>query len=141
MLIKESPVGTVGRTTKEEAIEHIENSDLAKKFRKIVKELGGKTVARQLLSTMTPSGNYVSKPTEKTNTDKITEGIENTPPQDYLRKVGFKIKDEDFDKNIIKLTFYKQSDVDMAIDDLSTIGYDKFYKITSKGKELDLIEL
>jgi len=44
----ESPVGTIGRTSVQDAVLHI-TPELEKKFEKIVKELGGRVVARILL--------------------------------------------------------------------------------------------
>jgi hypothetical protein len=46
--INESAVGTPGRTTEKDAEEHI-NDELIAEFKKIVKKLGGKTVAKVLL--------------------------------------------------------------------------------------------
>lgn len=46
--ILESAVGTPGRTTVKDAEEHI-NDELVAEFRKIIKKLGGKTVAKVLL--------------------------------------------------------------------------------------------
>ena len=51
--MNESPVGSVGRTGAADATNHI-TAELRAKFKKLVKELGGKTVARQLLSEMNP---------------------------------------------------------------------------------------
>lgn len=47
----ESPVGLVGRTGVKDAQEYI-NPELKKEFTKIVKALGGKTVARMLLNNL-----------------------------------------------------------------------------------------
>lgn len=49
--LDESPVGKVGRTGLKDADDHVDDV-LVKKFTKIVKELGGKTVARLLISKM-----------------------------------------------------------------------------------------
>ena len=46
--INESAVGTPGRTTVKDAEEHI-NDELVAEFKKIIKKLGGKTVAKVLL--------------------------------------------------------------------------------------------
>ena len=46
--INESPVGMVGRTGKVDAQNHI-SPELLKRFSQVVKELGGKTVARMLI--------------------------------------------------------------------------------------------
>lgn len=47
-LLNESPVGSIGRTSKEDAEAHI-TPELQAEFEKIVKQLGGKAVARALL--------------------------------------------------------------------------------------------
>lgn len=49
--VNESPVGMVGRTGYKDAEAHV-TPELRARFKKIVKELGGKTVARKLLSEM-----------------------------------------------------------------------------------------
>ena len=49
--ILESPVGIVGRTGYRDVEKHV-TDELRKRFKKIVKELGGKTVAQHLLNTM-----------------------------------------------------------------------------------------
>jgi hypothetical protein len=49
--LKESPVGSVGRTGAKDAIEYI-TPELRAEFKRIVKKLGGKTVAKELLNTM-----------------------------------------------------------------------------------------
>jgi len=61
----ESPVGTVGRTGKIDALNHIDDN-LKKKFFKIVKELGGKTVARELINTLNADSNPLSKKGDNT---------------------------------------------------------------------------
>ena len=49
--IFESPVGKVGRTSSKDA-ENFVTDDLRSEFKKIVKKIGGKAVALQLLKTM-----------------------------------------------------------------------------------------
>jgi len=115
--LKESPVGMVGRTKDAEAMEHIENSGLEKRFRKIVKELGGLSVARQLLQRMTMK-DYV------TNVDESTETIEG-----YLRDSGFKIKSEDASKYGKELEFYNISSAKEAFEDLKSAGFLKKFDI------------
>ena len=51
----ESPVGIVGRTGANDAKAHV-TPELRSEFKKIVKKLGGKTVARQLLAEMNAGG-------------------------------------------------------------------------------------
>jgi len=51
--LQESPVGKVGRTSGPEAEEYVNNSqDLEKRFKKIVKSMGGKEVAKKALEKM-----------------------------------------------------------------------------------------
>jgi len=47
--LKESPVGSVGRTDANSALAHL-SPELKKRFRKLLKDVGGKTVMRYLLS-------------------------------------------------------------------------------------------
>lgn len=49
--MNESPVGSIGRTGVADAANHV-TPELRAKFKKLVKELGGKTVAKQLLAEM-----------------------------------------------------------------------------------------
>jgi len=53
--INESPVGMVGRTGAADAKAHV-GAELRAQFKKIVKQIGGKTVARQLLAEMNAGG-------------------------------------------------------------------------------------
>ncbi len=53
--LKESAVGLVGRTGVADAANHV-TASLRAEFKKIVKRLGGKTVARQLLAEMNAGG-------------------------------------------------------------------------------------
>ena len=112
----ESPVGKVGRTKDSEAAEHIEGSDLAKKFRKIVKQLGGKNVARQLLAQMNQKGDKV-----------VVEGKETI--ESYLRDAGFKIKSEEPTKNGKEIEFFKKADAKEAYEDLKSAGFGEKYTI------------
>ena len=70
----ESPVGSIGRTGVKDAIEYI-SPELRAKFKKIVKELGGKTVARELLNTMN-SSIQESTPEEQVMMDLIAKALE-----------------------------------------------------------------
>ena len=55
--LTESPVGQVGRTGYADADAHISaNPDLIKKFKTIVKELGGITATRKLLMQLSSRG-------------------------------------------------------------------------------------
>jgi hypothetical protein len=133
-IVQESPVGSVGRTSNKEAMEHIENTDIARKFRKIVKELGGKTVARQLLATMSPDGNLVSKPTGKTNID---EKLKTMSPNKFLRDLGFKIKDEVYEKYSFGIKFYTTKDAKDAYEELVDNGFLDYYLMTMVGDFID----
>jgi hypothetical protein len=127
--LQESPVGKVGRTKDSEAAEHIENSNLAKQFRKIVKELGGKNVARQLLAGMKQSGNRVkSDGTESTNEAKTMN------PTTFLIELGYKIKDEKYEKYSFELEFYNAKDTKDAYKELQDEGFLDYYNMTSAGK-------
>ena len=94
--VNESPVGMVGRTKDSEALAHIQASDLAKKFRKIVRELGGKNVARQLLAQMNQKGDEV-KASSITGIADITEA-KTMSPNKFLRDLGYKLKNEKFEQ-------------------------------------------
>ena len=131
--LMESPVGFVGRTKKSEAEEHIANTDLEKKFKKIVKELGGKTVARQLLATLDSKGD--------TPEDKGIYESKDQTPAEYLRKAGFKIKSEEPTKKGIELEFYKDKDSKSALEDLTDAGFLDKYSLSLAGKFIEVIEL
>ena len=47
----ESPVGSIGRTGAADAIAYV-TPELRAEFKKIVKKIGGKSVAKELLATM-----------------------------------------------------------------------------------------
>jgi len=112
-LIVESPVGQVGRTRDSEALDHIENTDVASRFKKIVKELGGKQVAKQLLMSMGKS--------------TVTEA---QSIEAYLRSAGYKIKAENPTKKGKELEFYKSGQAEVAFDDLKSLGFMDNYTIT-----------
>ena len=57
-MLKESAVGLVGRTGAADAKAHVGEA-LRAEFKKIVKKIGGKTVARQLLAEMNAGGPIV----------------------------------------------------------------------------------
>lgn len=126
----ESPVGKVGRTKDSEALKHIEDSNLAKRFIKIVKELGGKSVARQLLAGMDNSGNRVS-------VSSVTETSET--PEKYLRSSGFKIKNEYPLKNGKELEFFKSTIAEEAFEDLKDAGFMDKYSIDLSNTSITYI--
>jgi len=114
--LAESPVGKVGRTKDHEAQEHIEGTNLEVKFRKLVKELGGKNVAKQLLAKM-----------DIKDRKPVTEGTET--PEKYLRNSGYKIKDEEPTKEGKELIFYKEKDAQNALQDLEDAGFGSDYTL------------
>lgn len=61
----ESPVGSVGRTGVKDAEEYVTDEKIAE-FSKIVKKLGGKTVARHLLNCLDSQGNKLKKTGDET---------------------------------------------------------------------------
>jgi len=69
--IMESAVGTPGRTTVKDAEDHIDD-ELIAEFRKIIKKLGGKTVAKVLLDKLS------QKPEIKDEIDHIEDIIDNS---------------------------------------------------------------
>lgn len=127
--IQESPVGSVGRTKDSEALEHIENSDLARKFRKIVKELGGKAVARNLLSGMNQKGDKV-----KASDIKGISEAKTMNPGTFLRDLGFKIKNEKFEKHSFELEFYSAKDAKDAYTELINDDFPDYYNMNTAGK-------
>jgi len=109
-LIKESPVGSVGRTTGDEADIHINNnSELKRELFKIVKKLGGKTVVKKLL-----------------------ESKEN--PETYLIDSGYKIKYIDYKKDYFEIEFYRNEIAKLAFEDLKTIGFNNDFSIELSHK-------
>ena len=123
-IIIESPVGKVGRTKDSEAAEHIENTDLAKQFRKIVKQLGGKNVARQLLAGMNQAGKKV----------EVSEATETMDPSKFLRDLGYKIKDKKLEKHSFELEFFTPQDAKNAYKELVQGDFLDYYNMTSAGK-------
>ena len=121
--ITESPVGQVGRTKEEEALAHIENTNLAVKFRKIVKELGGKSVARQLLAGMNATGKRVL---ESNYTNKSVES--------FIRDMGYKIKEEKARIRQKEIIFYKLEDANDALEDLIEAGFEEKYNLDINEK-------
>ena len=69
--IMESAVGKPGRTTEKDAEEHI-NDELVAEFKKIIKKLGGKTVAKVLLDKLS------TKPEIKDEIEHIEDIIDNS---------------------------------------------------------------
>ena len=69
--LNESAVGKPGRTTEKDAEEHI-NDELVAEFKKIIKKLGGKTVAKVLLDKLS------TKPEIKDEIEHIEDIIDNS---------------------------------------------------------------
>lgn len=89
--IVESPVGTVGRTGANDAKAHV-NAELRAEFKKIVKKLGGKTVARQLLAEMNAGGvleEAISKEEKETRALIIKAFGTNTS---FIKQVEHRVK-------------------------------------------------
>lgn len=113
--ISESPVGMRGRTTEKDANDYISSSGIEQEFFKIVKKLGGKTVAKVLLDKMSSS---------KQEDSEISEAV---IPEKYLRDSGFKIKKEYPIRNGKELEFYDKKVAKEAFEDLKSAGYmDKY---------------
>jgi len=89
----ESPVGQVGRTGQLDANNHV-TPELQKEFMKIVKQLGGKTVARLLLSKMNSQSDKISNAGDKSLPKDISTGsdIHESKEEDLLIKNNIKIK-------------------------------------------------
>lgn len=134
--VLESPVGQVGRTKDSEALAHIENaSDIQKKFKKIVRELGGVAVAKQLLSGMTQSGKKVSPEAE------VIEEAKTMSPNKFLRDLGFKIKAEKYEKHSFNMEFFNEKDCKEAYQELLDKDFTDFYVMTRVGKFIEFEEL
>ncbi len=58
--LSESPVGSAGRTGAADADAHIASTAVGKDFAKMVKLLGGKTIAMKLLNSLNGKGQYVT---------------------------------------------------------------------------------
>jgi len=127
--LSESPVGKVGRTKDSEAKEHIENTDIEKRFKKIVKELGGKAVAKHLLATMFSS------------TDNIQENTNTNNPSKFIVDLGIKIKDENYNKYSFELEFFKSDDAKKAYTELKKANFLDYYNITLVDKHIEFEEL
>jgi len=133
-IVTESPVGSRGRTGKIDAQAHIEASGLEKEFIKVVKKLGGKTVARELLSRMNTKSEIVSPEGDKTLAEKKAES-----PAKYLRDSGYKIKSEEPTKNGSEIEFFKDKDAKSAKEDLEGAGFGDAYSFSLAGKFLEYI--
>jgi len=114
----ESPVGQVGRTGKNDAVNHV-TPELEKKFMKIVKELGGKTVARELITKMNSKSDKISKDGDET---LFTESKSFSEAEDLLIKNNIKIKSKfstKFGIEFILMKKYKDEEIKKALKDFS----------------------
>jgi len=108
--LNESPVGSKGRTGSKDADEYIaQDAALEKEFKKIVKALGGKTVAQKLLQKM-------SKP----NIEESAKDAKQV--EQYLRDAGFKIKKVHPGKEQIEIELFKSKFAEQAFEDLKSAG-------------------
>lgn len=121
-IIKESPVGSTGRTTHADADDYInKNPDIIAQFRKIVNSMGGKSVARRVLDRMG----------SKKEQDILTMESAIIDIEKYLRDNGLKLKhiypNQDGTKEI---EFYTTKDRDLSLE---IIGKDNIlkHKVTS----------
>lgn len=123
----ESPVGIAGRTSLQDAMMHI-TPELEKKFEKIVKEIGGKTVARILLDRISAFNaidklegrdSDLKKYQTKNQIDakkNLKESTEN--PEDDLIKHNIKIKQKFSTKFGIQFDLakkYPENDIKTAL--------------------------
>lgn len=116
-IIKESPVGSTGRTTHADADDYInKNPDIIAQFRKIVNSMGGKSVARRVLDRMG----------SKKEQDILTMESVIIDIEKYLRDNGLKLKhiypNQDGTKEI---EFYNTKDRDLSLE---IIGKDNILK-------------
>ena len=121
--LKESPVGVVGRTTASDADVHIERTEVGKEFARMVKLLGGKTIAQRLLSMLDSSGKYAPQPKDNIPFHMKIDGQAAIPPlfestlqdeyqvyfQNILKKYNVKSPAE-MDKATMKKFFDEVSD-------------------------------
>ena len=115
----ESPVGKIGRTKDSEALEYIKGNHVEKEFRKIIKKLGGISVASQLLNQYKMS---------KRKGVAVIETKET--PEKYLRASGFKIKSEEPIKDGKEIEFFKKTNAESALEDLKSAGFGKDYNLS-----------
>jgi hypothetical protein len=122
-LLKESAVGQKGRTTEKDAENHLcDNSDVISEFKKIVKKMGGKSVAKKILDGYTPTPEPEEKIVEAT-AENIKEIL------NFLKDSGFKIKTNTKTKRGIELEFYKTEQAKEAYDEMKSIGVPGNYSL------------
>lgn len=111
-IIEESAPGKVGRTSVKEAQEFVSaNEDLIKRFRKIVVELGGKEVAKELLNNVKFS--KIKESENRLNLDSVIDGFSDnsfarwfgSEFNDFVNGEGYISKEEviEFIKNLFEL--------------------------------------
>ena len=123
----ERPVWQVCRTGYADADNHV-TPELEKEFMKIVKQLGGKTVARLLLSKMNSQSNKISDTGDKTLPKDLGDAaIHESEEEDLLIKKGIKIKTKHSTKFGVEYVLFKK----YTKEELQKILKDK--KITVDG--------
>ena len=133
-IITESPVGQVGRTKDHEAAEHIENSGSVKKFRKLIKELGGIQVTQQLLNKFKEEAKAGREGRKNKIVDDISESTDTMDPSKFLRDQGYKIKNKKLEKHSFELEFFTTQDTKAAYKELVQEDFLDYYNMTTSGK-------
>jgi hypothetical protein len=115
-LFLDSAVGDKGRTTELDAENHITNNpELIKQFLKIVKQLGGKSVAMKILSGFNPANcplnNEISE--AKTSVESVIK---------HLKDSGIKLKSNTKTSRGIELEFFKPAQAENAYEELKTLN-------------------
>lgn len=117
--MNESPVGQKGRTSITDADVYIdENPQIVAEFKKIIKKMGGKAVARRVLDRVS----FAKTITEATET-----------AEDYIRKAGYKVRKVHTLKNGKEIEFYKASSSEEAMEDLKSAGFLEDYEMIHDG--------
>ena len=141
MVLDESPVGKSGRTSHIDAEDYInENPSIVEDFRKIVIKMGGKMVASRVLDRIVIKSKPANKDLATDDVSVVDDGSASPMTESidaiekHLRDSGFKIKSSTPNKNGSKeLEFYKIKDVQVAIEELESIGANEKYNLASDG--------
>ena len=135
----ESPVGLPGRTGQKDAVDFIEKTNIQKQFMKLVKEMGGITVAKQLLIKMDNDRIANKVVPEVPEIDPLIDNYKNYMAEgketieSYLRDAGYKIKEEIPSKDGMELEFYKKDAATNAFEDLKSAGFGKDFNLDLAG--------
>ena len=123
--LNESPVGQVGRTSHKDAEEYITDEKISE-FSKLVKKLGGKTVARLLLNKLNSNGDKL-----KDDGDETLDDIE-----------GMDIKNVNESKDIKTAYFDAMNSIRALAKTIDANGEDstELRKITKKF-EMELLSI